>query len=64
MESFQTLSRGLVVSRNVNKYGSSVFAVSKSYRKLVVGPVLKMKTGFWGFETERNPGFRKCAEIW
>ena len=28
---------------------------------LVVGPVLKMKTGFRGFETERNPGFRKCA---
>ena len=33
-------------------------------RILVVGPVLKEKNGFRGFETERNPGFRKCAEIW
>ena len=31
---------------------------------VVVGPVLKIKTGFRGFETEQNPGFRKCAEIW
>ena len=31
---------------------------------LVVGPVLKIKTGFRGFETEQSPGFRKCAEIW
>ena len=32
--------------------------------KLVVRPVLKMKTGFRGFDTEQNLGFRKCAEIW
>ena len=32
-ETFQTLSRSLVVSLNVYKYGSFVFAVSKSYRK-------------------------------
>ena len=25
---------------------------------LVVGPVLKIKTSFRGFETEQNPGFR------
>ena len=36
----------------------------KVFCLVVVGPVLKMKTGFRGFETERNPGFRKCAEIW
>ena len=24
---------------------------------LVVGPVMKIKTGFQGFETERNPGY-------
>ena len=30
---------------------------------LVVGPVMKIKTGFRGFETERNPGFRKCTDI-
>ena len=24
---------------------------------LVVGPVVKIKTGFRGFETKRNPGF-------
>ena len=28
-ESFQTLSQGLVVSRNVNKYGVSALAVSE-----------------------------------
>ena len=32
-ETFQTRWRGLVVSQNVNKYGRSVFVVSKSYRK-------------------------------
>ena len=32
-DTFQTPLRGLVVSQEVNKYGSSVFAVSKSYRK-------------------------------
>ena len=30
------LSQILVVSRNVNKYGSFVFTVSKSYRKRYV----------------------------
>ena len=30
---------------------------------LVVGPVLKIKTSFQGFGTERNPGFRKFTEI-
>ena len=35
-----------------------------NWKLLVVRPVLKMKTGFRGFETERNPGFRKFAEIW
>ena len=30
---------------------------------VVVGPVLKIKTGFRSFETERNPGFRKFTEI-
>ena len=24
---------------------------------------MKIKTGFRGFETERNPGFRKCTDI-
>ena len=27
------------------------------YVELVVGPVLKIKTGFRGFETKQNPGF-------
>ena len=31
--------------------------------KLVVGPVLKIKTGFRGFENERNPGFRKFRKF-
>ena len=30
---------------------------------IVVGPFVKIKTGFRGFETERNPGFRKCTDI-
>ena len=30
---------------------------------LVVRPVLKRKTGFRGFETERNPGFRKFTDM-
>ena len=30
---------------------------------LVVGPVLKIKTGFRGFETEQNPGFQKFTEL-
>ena len=38
--------------------------VSRIMQILVVGPVLKMKTGLRDFETERNLVFRKCAEIW
>ena len=30
---------------------------------IVVGPAEKIKTGFRSFETERNPGFRKCRDI-
>ena len=29
---------------------------------VVVGPVMKIKTGFRGFKTEQNPGFRKCTD--
>ena len=31
---------------------------------VVVGPVLKIKTSFRGFEAKRNPGYRKCTGIW
>ena len=34
------------------------------YYWLVVVPALKIKTGFRGFKTERNPEFRKFTEIW
>ena len=29
----------------------------------MVGLVLKIKTGFRGFETEQNQGFRKCRDM-
>ena len=35
----------------------------RNMKILVVGPVLKIKTGFQGFETKRNPGFRKFTDI-
>ena len=33
------------------------------YFKVVVGPVLKRKTGFQGFETEQIPGFQKFTDM-
>ena len=60
-----TKNGGKVIFVKCCQYTLQIPCRSKiSSKLLVVGPVLKIKTVFWGFETKRNTGFRKCAEIW
>ena len=62
---FMLGSTWILQQKNRRLFGTeNDFPEVSSYLIVVVGPVLKIKTGFWCFDIEQNPEFEKFAQIW
>ena len=58
-----TINYQNIAQFEISGFLNMTFKQQNTTCRLVVGLVLKIKTGFRGFETERNSGFRKFTEI-